>query len=195
MNFDALGRHALGELITVTQKVTYNPVSKATGDFTALHFKTRDDYDIPIPIVEDDMQFALFSNSGVTLVSNGALQATLGIDTEDYDPNNLASVAGNTVTIAGTGYYKFGIYLGWYPDNSLDFDGYVVIETSAPTGDKVYEVAGYDAAWAQQYDERRIMTEMIHLSSPNTAVQVKFSCVIGDDQDVQIYQFGVYKYA
>jgi len=48
--FDAIGRHAIGELIEVTETVTYNTVSKKTGNFNSLNFKLRDDYvqpDIP----------------------------------------------------------------------------------------------------------------------------------------------------
>jgi hypothetical protein len=42
--FDAIGRHAIGELIEATETVTYDTVSKKTGNFNSLNFKLRDDY-------------------------------------------------------------------------------------------------------------------------------------------------------
>lgn len=48
--FSAIGQHAIGELIEVIETVTYETVSKKTGDFNSLNFRVRDDYvqpDIP----------------------------------------------------------------------------------------------------------------------------------------------------
>lgn len=45
--FDAIGRHALGELIEVSETVTYNTVSRKTGSFNSTGFKTRDEYSNP----------------------------------------------------------------------------------------------------------------------------------------------------
>lgn len=42
---DGIGFHAIAEYITGSiEPVTYEPVSKDTGNFTALNFKTREDY-------------------------------------------------------------------------------------------------------------------------------------------------------
>jgi len=42
---DGIGFHAVAEFITVSsEQVTYEPVSKDTGNFTSLNFKVRDDY-------------------------------------------------------------------------------------------------------------------------------------------------------
>lgn len=68
--FSAIGQHAIAELLGETAiPIEYNTVSKKTGNFNALSFKTRDDYvqpDIPsdailwdndTPILWDDNDF------------------------------------------------------------------------------------------------------------------------------------------
>lgn len=44
--FSAIGQHAIGELIetSAAETVTYEPVSRDTGDFNSLNFTIRDDY-------------------------------------------------------------------------------------------------------------------------------------------------------
>lgn len=67
---DAIGFHAIAEyIVSASETITYNPVSRDTGNFTALNFKTRADYvqpDIPsdailwdndTPILWDDNDF------------------------------------------------------------------------------------------------------------------------------------------
>lgn len=45
IGFDGIGFHAIAELITAgAETITYEPVSKKTGDFNSLAFKIRDDY-------------------------------------------------------------------------------------------------------------------------------------------------------
>lgn len=42
---DAIGFHAIAEyIITSAETITYEPVSRDTGNFTALSFTIRDDY-------------------------------------------------------------------------------------------------------------------------------------------------------
>lgn len=185
--FGAIGEFAIGEFVDWQWQFRYPVGSKPTKSLQ-LFFTNRDDL-----IEEDDMKFALFSSSVVDTVTNGALQQILTINTEDYDPEGLASVAANTITIAGTGYYRIALYVGWYPD-SLDFDGTATLETSdLPTN--IYYPFGYVAAWAAQYDEQSIITPMLHLASPGQVFKIKFSNALGDDQNVQVYQVGIYKYA
>ena len=56
IGFDGIGFHAIGEQIDfVLPSLVYEPVSRATGDFTSLHFKSRDDYPVPITPTGDDI--------------------------------------------------------------------------------------------------------------------------------------------
>lgn len=127
IGLDAWARHAVGEFITATAPVTYNPISRPTGDFTSLLFKTRDDYIQP----EVDMpnRFAVVgSNDSAVTIADG-VNTYLTIDTELVDENGIVSLSSDTVINTPAGWYDFDAVVDVIANSgsALAGDGYFTL--------------------------------------------------------------------
>lgn len=126
MLFDALGRHALGELIEVTPTVTYGGVSRPTGDFKATTFKARQDYIQPDEVTDMPKFAVISSNYTATTVANGA-SGDLVLDTELVDGDSIVSLSSNQATVANTSWYDIILVVDFYVNggSAVSADGYI----------------------------------------------------------------------
>lgn len=142
--FGTVGEFAVGQFMEPKQSVTYNPLSRPTGDFTSLLFKTRPDYIQPSEEVEVPAKYAIVSGSTPITIANTAT-GWLTLDTEIKDTDGIVSLVANEATMALTDeYYDVDVVVR-ITDNSapVSSDGYLVLRLySTGASDDVYPFSG-----------------------------------------------------
>lgn len=178
--FDAIGKHAVSEWVSITTPVTYNPVSRATGDFTSLNFKTRNDYDIPIPEVDVPAKYAVVSsNYTAVTVADGAVSSKLILDTEIVDANSIVSFdSDNDIVFGLDGWFDMDLVIDVNLDDGIGghtalTDGYFVIRVSnSGSSDNVFEFVGVPSGSIVNFNDFTVHSTVSMVSTGTVNITV-----------------------
>lgn len=123
--------------------------------------------------------FALYLEGGAgTTVANNTDDAQISIDTEQYDPNNLATLASDTITIASSGWYRVHGMVEYAGGAAFNGRCLLTIESTSD----FFIQKGYTTAMGID-DDVLAIEGLIELTASDT-IQIFFSNHLGTSVDV-----------